>query len=363
MLSSADDVVDPIGLALDELRLVPQILGLGEEGLDLLNAVSIGVGQDCLLQGAAGASILEDGLDLGVSQDGELLGGSGALKHVLVSHSILSCVGMGGVLGLFGLRLLRLFIYGIDELSDDGVNRRLLLLCHPFEDLPECRVILVALSLIGIRLLLSVLDVIRLLRVEVLILVLKVIAVRNEVQLLIRVDDSLDLIAVVAMLDGDLVDEGTRVGAAEHQAHLDELAVDNVVAPSPNMGGVDTHRLDVAVLDHLSSGPATIGVVEVGVGVDAVLTNLQVGMPEDVLDVTVLVLPDQRYSLPVVRRESPVSDYLVIRAPNIVLRGVAREIALNCHFDYSPSVRKLVPPMQGLRRPALRQAAVPRPSD
>ena len=319
--------------------------------------------QDGLLQGAAGASVLEDGLDLGVSQDGELLGGSGALKHVLVSHSILSCVGMGGVLGLFGLRLLRLFIYGIDELSDDGVNRRLLLLCHPFEDLPECRVILVALSLIGIRLLLSVLDVIRLLRVEVLVLVLKVIAVRNEVQLLIHVDDSLDLIAVVAMLDGDLVDEGTRVGAAEHQAHLDELAVDNVVAPSPNMGGVDTHRLDVAVLDHLSSGPATIGIVEVGVGVDAVLTNLKVGMPEDVLDVAVLVLPDQRYSLPVVRRECPVSDDLVIRAPNVVLRGVAREIALNCHFDYSPSVRKLVPPMQGRRRPALRQAAVPRPSD
>ena len=205
------------------------------------------------------------------------------------------------------------------------------------------------------------LDVIRLLRVEVLILVL--ITVRNEVQLLIRIDDSLDLIAVVAMLDGDLVDEGTRVGAAEHQAYLYELAVDNVVAPSPNVSSIDAHRLDVAVLDHLSSGPATICVVEVGVGVYAVLTNLKVSMPEDVLDVAVLVLPDQRYSLPIVRRESPVPDYLVIRAPNIVLRGVAREIALNCHFDYSPSVRKLVPPMQGLRRPALRQAAVPRPSD
>ena len=299
-----------------------------------------------------------------MSQDGELLGGSGALKHVLVSHSILSCVGMGGVLDLFGLRLLRLFIYGIDELSDDGINRRLLLLCHPFEDLPECRVILVALSLIGIRLLLSVLDVIRLLRLEVLILVIiDVVTVRDEVQLLIRVDDSLNLIAIVTMLDGDLVNEGTRVSAAEHQAHLNELAVDNIIAPSPNVSGVDAHRLDVAVLDHLSSGPATIGVVEVGVGVDAILTNLKVGMPEDVLDVSVLVLPDQRYSLPIVRRECPVSDDLVIRAPNIVLRGVAREIALNCHFDYSPSVRKLVPPMQGLRRPALRQAAVPRPSD
>ena len=299
-----------------------------------------------------------------MSQDGELLGGSGALKHVLVSHSILSCVGMGGILNLFGLRLLRLFIYGIDELSDDGINRRLLLLCHPFEDLPECRVILVALSLIGIRLLLSVLDVIRLLRLEVLILVIiDVVTVRDEVQLLIRVDDSLNLIAIVTMLDGDLVNEGTRVSAAEHQTHLNELAVDNIIAPSPNVSGVDAHRLDVAVLDHLSSGPATIGVVEVGVGVDAILTNLKVGMPEDVLDVSVLVLPDQRYSLPIVRRECPVSDDLVIRAPNIVLRGVAREIALNCHFDYSPSVRKLVPPMQGLRRPALRQAAVPRPSD
>ena len=213
MLSSADDGVDPIGLALDELRLVPQILGLREEGLDLLNAISVGVGQDGLLQGAARASVLEDGLDLGVSQDGELLGGSGALKHVLVSHSILSCVGMGGVIDLFSLRLLRLFIYGIDELSNDGVNRRLLLLCHPFEDLPESGVVLVALSLIGLRLLLSVLDVVRLLRLEVLILVLDVITVRDEVQLCIRIDNSLDLIAVVAMLDGDLVDEGTGVGA------------------------------------------------------------------------------------------------------------------------------------------------------
>ena len=362
MLSSADDRANPIGLALDELRLVPQILRLREEGLDLLDAVGVSVSQDGLLQGAAGASVLEDGLDLGVGQDGELLGGSGALKHVLVSHSILSCVGMGGVLNLFGLRLLRLFIYGIDELTDDGVHRSLLLLGHSIEDLPESGVVLVALS-IGLRLLLGVLDVIRLLHLEVLILVLKVVAVRNEVQLLIRVDDSLNLIAVVTMLNGDLVDEGAGIGATEHQAHLDELTMDNVVALSANVGGVDTHRLDVAVLDHLSSGPTTIGVVEVGVGVDAVLTNLKVGVPEDVLNVAVLVLPDQRYGLPIVRRESPVSDYLVIRAPNIVLRGIAREIALNCHFDYSPSVRKLVPPMQGLRRPALRQAAVPRPSD
>ena len=214
VLSSTDDGVNPIGLALDELRLVPQILGLREEGLDLLDAVGVGVCQDGLLQGAAGASVLEDGLDLGVSQDGELLGGSGALKHVLVSHSILSCVGMGGVLGLFGLRLLRLFIYGIDELSDDGIDRRLLLLGHSIEDLPERGVVLVALSLIGLRLLLSVLDVVRLLRLEVLILVLDVITVRDEVQLCIRVDDSLDLIAVVTMLDGDLVDECARVSAA-----------------------------------------------------------------------------------------------------------------------------------------------------
>ena len=149
-----------------------------------------------------------------MSQDGELLGGSGALKHVLVSHSILSCVGMGGVLGLFGLRLLRLFIYGIDELPDDGIDRRLLLLGHSIEDLPERGVVLVALSLIGLRLLLSVLDVVRLLRLEVLILVLDVITVRDEVQLCIRVDDSLDLITVVTMLDGDLVDECARVSAA-----------------------------------------------------------------------------------------------------------------------------------------------------
>ena len=49
VLSSTDDGVNPIGLALDELRLVPQILGLREEGLDLLDAVSVGVGQDGLL--------------------------------------------------------------------------------------------------------------------------------------------------------------------------------------------------------------------------------------------------------------------------------------------------------------------------
>ena len=359
MLSSANDGANPIGLALDELRLVPQILRLREEGLDLLNAVSIGVGQDGLLQGAAGASVLEDGLDLGVSQDGELLGGSGALKHVLVSHSILSCVGMGGVLDLFGLRLLRLFIYGIDELANDGVNRRLLLIRHPFEDFPESGVILVALSLISLRLLLGVLDVIRLLHLEVLIL----IAVRDEVQLLIGVDDSLDLIAVVTMLDGDLVDEGTRISATEHQAHLNELAVDNIIALSANVGGVDAHRLDVAVLDHLSSGPATISVVKMGVGVNPIVSNLKVGMPQDVLDVTVLVLPNERNSLPIVRRESPVPDYLVIRAPNIVLRGVAREIALNCHFDYSPSVRKLVHPRLGFRQPALHRVASPHPSD
>ena len=51
------------------------------------------------------------------------------------------------------------------------------------------------------------------------------------------------------------------VGASEYQTHLNELAVDNVIAPSLDVGGVDTHRLDVAVTNHLSSGSSSVRVV------------------------------------------------------------------------------------------------------
>ena len=273
-----------------------------------------------------------------MGQNRELLGVSGALEHILVSQVVFlsSSVGMGGVIDLFGLRLLRLLVHGINQLSDDGINRRLLLLGHSVEDLPKSGVVLVALS-IGLRLLLSVLDVVRLLRLEVLIL----IAVGHEVEILVRVDHSRNLVAVIAMLDGDLVNESARVGATKHQADLDELTVDNIVALGPNMGRIDAHRLYITVSDHLSSSPPTVGVVQMGVGVNPILTNLKVSMPKDVLNVPMLVLPDQRYSLPVIRRKCAMPDDLVIRAPNIVLGGVAGEVALNCHFDYSPSVRKL----------------------
>ena len=70
MLSTTNDRVNPVGLALDELRGVPEVLSLGEQGLDLLDTISVGVSQDGILQGAAGASILEDGLDLRVVRTG-----------------------------------------------------------------------------------------------------------------------------------------------------------------------------------------------------------------------------------------------------------------------------------------------------
>ena len=302
-----------------------------------------------VLQRAAGLGVGKDLLDIGVRQGRELLG-LGALEHILVSHSILSSsVGMSGVL----VRSLRLFILSINQLSDDGVDRRLLLLGHAVEDLPKSGVVSIPIRLLVLRVLLGVLDVFRLLHLRVLRLV--IIGVRDKVDLSIRIHNSLEFIAVVPMLNGNLVDVCPGVSSSENEANFHKLAVNNIVASGLDMGGIDAHSLDVAVANHLSSGSSGIRVVEMCVSVHPVLSNLQIGMTKDIGNVLVLVLPHQGDGLPVIRRECPVPDHLVIRAPNIVLRGVAGKVAVNCHFDYSPSVRKLASPTRGPLELALHQ--------
>src|SRR5690606_22556696 len=84
------DVVHPVGVALDELRRVVDVLHLGEEALDVLDAVVLSVGENALTERTELLTVLQDGLDCIVGEN--LLRGvvTGVLLENVSSHFMVS---------------------------------------------------------------------------------------------------------------------------------------------------------------------------------------------------------------------------------------------------------------------------------
>ena len=76
MMDLAHNLADPTGIALDELRRVVQALRLGEQVVDLVDAVLGRMLQNAGLHAAAALGVADDGLDGIVAQGlgGALLG-------------------------------------------------------------------------------------------------------------------------------------------------------------------------------------------------------------------------------------------------------------------------------------------------
>ena len=68
MPGTRHDIVDPLGLSLDEVRRVGDRLGVREQQVDVLDTVLQGVLLNGILQGADLSGILHDTLDVAVGQ-------------------------------------------------------------------------------------------------------------------------------------------------------------------------------------------------------------------------------------------------------------------------------------------------------
>ena len=141
--------------------------------------------------------------------------------------------------------------------------------------------------------------------------------------------------SAITVPEGDVVDKSPGVGGRENEAHLDNVAMNHIGPILRQSVRVDGHRVDVAVREEILDVLGSIGLVQITVGVDTIITVLKKGVTENIVRLVVRVLPDERDLTTVVVLEGVVSNNTAIGALQVVLRGVATEVVVVCHFDYS----------------------------
>src|SRR5690606_35577675 len=136
----------------------------------------------------------------------------------------------------------------------------------------------------------------------------------------------------ICMLESHIVDEGSRIGAREHEAHLSDETMQNVLALLHELVRVDRKRDNVSVL-HGDLGTLSLGRrIEETARVDAVLSMFKDCLAKNVLRIIVSVLPNQRHSHLVLMLESVGGDRSTIGTLQVSLSSVTAEVSY-FHFE------------------------------
>ena len=156
----------------------------------------------------------------------------------------------------------------------------------------------------------------------------------SEAQRLTSVDDGL-FIALLAM-SHDGVDERSGVSPGQDKAQLPDIAVGNEIALLLELVGEDRQSVDVAVLHRLLHHLAVGGVVEVAVGIHALIPLLQDGVSQNKAGIVVEVVVDKRDFLPVIVLKRTFHDGEAVRASEVSSGCPTAEITRMLHFDCFP---------------------------
>ena len=154
------------------------------------------------------------------------------------------------------------------------------------------------------------------------------------------------LLDTLAMGQIHEVDKGTRICPADHQADLFDVPMNDILAVAvkhlPQPIGINGERLHVAMLDDLPGLLAALGFVQETIGVHAVLAVFQNGVTQDVVNVIVLMVPDNGNRHPVTMLESVLPDSPSVGADKIVSSCPATKVILQIHFELCPPLKWFV---------------------
>jgi hypothetical protein len=113
-------------------------------------------------------------------------------------------------------------------------------------------------------------------------------------------DDGLvvqDLDVIRTVGDPDVVDQSTWIGPGDHETDFTDRSVDDGLGLLDQLVGVDGHRANVLVLHQLLGVETLVGVVEIAVAVNAVVTSFQQHVAENIGRLAVTVHPNHGHVL------------------------------------------------------------------
>ena len=94
-----------------------------------------------------------------------------------------------------------------------------------------------------------------------------------------------------------------------------------VVCPN----GQCTH---IAIIDQLLTGTTRVSVIEIAIGIYAICSIFEIGMPKNIRDTVVLMPPTERYFLAVLILKSIRHDHTLISACDIGFRSIAMKVTI-----------------------------------
>ena len=218
-MNAAHNLLHPSSIALDKLRRHVLITSIGEQPIDLLDAISVGVLKDTLLHGAEALSVADDSLHRVMAQS--VLLSFGLIKNVMLHFFVI-------LLGIFFLVILFGFAtFGIlQSLTNHGVNNRLLLFSQSIKYIGNGLFAVGFLSLVFCHGFLFVpflfgFCVIRMAHGSAVIF----IRVRKS-NVLTGIDDRL-FVRFLTMLD-NRINKSTRIRASQNQAYFANSPMNNI---------------------------------------------------------------------------------------------------------------------------------------
>ena len=263
MVNAAHNFLHPSSIALDKLGRHVLILSIGEQPINLLNAISVGVLQNTLLHGAKALSIIDNGLHSIVAQSVVILS-LGLIKNI-VFHFLIILLGSIIFSVVFGL----FFLVAIfKRLADHGIHDGLLFIGQSIEHIGD--------RFIVVRLLFGIFSVFFLFRIgftfgvthEFTLILIRMI----KLNAFTGIDHTLFIITII-MLDHGL-NVSTRIRTGKNQAHFTNRAMNHVITLLLKLVCENRKSRNIAMLNKLLGVTALLSIVKGTIGVNALFSIL-----------------------------------------------------------------------------------------
>ena len=152
------------------------------------------------------------------------------------------------------------------------------------------------------------------------------------IEFLSRIDNSFIIQFIditIRMLNGDIIDHGTRIRTSQNQTDLTNDTMLNITTILTKMVGIDRQGIDVSMGHKFLCLLCSRRIIEHTIAINTIITILEQCMTENIIRRIMIMLPNKGDHVSILFSECVMHDRTTIGATNVVLGRVTTEITLH----------------------------------
>ena len=266
----------------------------------------------CMLQAAnvAGLRQVDDRGLIGVREDVRLI--LPIVVKDIVLHSIILLV----VIGFFG------FFAGSISFTDQCIQNVLLFLRHRIQDVLHG--FFIVFLVLFRRICLFFISMLQFSIFGILIAIgmgkLNIIFVQHK--------QDLSFLSCLVIMLHDRINIRTGIRPGQNETQLTNHAVNYISSILYKVVCPNGQCTYIAIIDQLLTGTTRVSVIEIAIGIYAICSIFEIGMPKNIRDTVVLMPPTERHFLAVLILKSIRHDHTLISACDIGFRSIAMKVTI-----------------------------------